>query len=267
MRKLALFIGLLFLASPSFAAWTAVGQFLSTSTKTGSDPFISTSTLALEALNFGICGAAVDNDGNGTDTDDWSVPTDANGEVWTNAGENEVDPGAANAGSAVLSSYKLKVNTLAAGATIGFDLAASKNSKAANCWEFTVYSGATITVMGTEQKEDAAASTDVGALTISGLSNTEHLCVRWTSVETGTSETFTPTAGGWVAFGDTGTTGGTDNTNQRISGEYIIATATSFTSDPTYSGGTFDRASTMRCFDETGGTPPAGGSRRIFSIQ
>ena len=267
MKRL-LFIVALLSPAPGHAAWTAVGQFLSTSTKTGSDPFISTSTLALEAGNFGNCGAVTDNDGNGTDTDDFSGVSDGAGNTWVQAGvgENEVDPGSSNAGAAVSSAYTLATNTLASGATIAFNLAASKNSKAANCWEFTVYAGATITVMGTEQKEDAASSTDVGALTITGLSNTEHLCIRWTASETGTTEAYAETSG-WIPMGDTGTTGGTDNTNQRVWGEYIIATATEFTSDPTITGGDFDRVSTMICFDETGGTPPAGGSRRIISIQ
>ena len=263
MKRPLLFLALLF-PVPVQAAWVSVGSFVSTSTKTGSDPFISTTTAALEAGNVGICAVAIDNDGTGTDTDDFAgTNTDAAGNTWSVIGENEVDPGSANAGAAVELTYTLATNTLAAGATIGFQLANSKNSKAAECWEFTVYSGATITVMGTEQKEDAAGA-DAGALTIGSLSDSEHLWFRGIASETGTTETITETTS-WTKA-ENGTTGSTDNTNMRVYIEFIIATATTQTSDPAFSG-TFDRASSMRALDETGGTPPAGGSRRVISIQ
>lgn len=276
MRKWALFIALLALGLPAGAAirqqgpsngvfvlpaaagggggtgWVSVGTFLSTSTKTSSDPFISTTTAALEAGNVGVCIVAADNDGDGTDTNDFAgANSDAAGNTWVVLGENEVDPGSSQSGAVVEIVYTLATNTLASGATIAFDLAAAKPSKAASCWEFTIPVGSTLTSMGTEQKDDEINTSTVAALTVSGLANREHLFLRAWATENDTAELPTYSVG-WTSFLAAGTTGSTANTNMQITGEFLITTAVSATSNPTTTIAGMDRASDMRAIDQTG---------------
>ncbi len=240
--------GLIFTApAVPLSGWTSLGQLGSSFTKTSNDPWNWPTTNTLEVGNVVVCGGAVDNDGNGTDTDDWNVGGDSAGNTYTHIGENEADPGAASAGGAVMSKYSLATIQLAAAGTLSYNFPAARNSKAGNCWEFDI-TGTAVAVAGTEQKEDVAAG-DAGSLTVSGLSAGEHICIRWVSSETGTTETITKTTG-WETFGDVGTTGSTDNTNMRLWGEYLIFTGTSATSNPTFSG-SFDRGSTMICLDQS----------------
>jgi hypothetical protein len=236
-----------FTAAPVAGGWTSVGIFASSQSKTGADPWNYNTVADLEVGHVGIMLGAVDNDGDGTDTNDFVGFGDSASNTWTSAGENEEDPGSASAGAAVGVAYAVPTSLLATGGTVKNDYAASKNSKAGISWEFTI-AGTVVAVTGTEQKEDVAAG-DAGSLTVGSLANAQHLCVRAVASETGTTETITPTAG-WTTFGDVGTTGSTDNTNMRIWGEFIIFTGTTATSDPTFSG-SFDRASTMVCLDQS----------------
>lgn len=236
-------------APPAATAWNAVSVFASSQVKTSNDPWTFTTANTVESGNVAFCLGAVDNDGDGTDTNDFNTQNDSAGNTWANPGENETDPGAASAGTAVALTFARAASAIPSGGTVGFNYPAARNSKAGVCMEFTI-TGTTVTVVGTEQKEDAVGA-DAGALTVSSLSSGEHLCIRAVSSETGTTETITATSG-WTAIGDVGTTGSTDNTNQRVWGEYKIFTGTSSgASDPTFSGTSIDRASTMVCFDQS----------------
>lgn len=240
-------------AAPAGAGWNSVGVLSADADKNSLDPFLSTTTATLEQAHVGICIAAVDNDGDGTDTNDFSgTMTDSAGNNWISAGENEVDPSASVAGAVVGIFYTTASFQLNTGGTIPFNLAAVKTAHAASCWEFTIPTGATVTVVGTEQKADDAASTQVSSLTVSGLTLMEHLFVRAWATENDTLESATYTSG-WTAFTSTGTTGGTNTSNMVVSGEWIIASSTtSQKSFPTTTLNPFDRASDMRAFDQTG---------------
>lgn len=236
--------------------WVGAGMYLSTSSKNSIDPILSTTTLQLNAGNVGICIAAVDNDGDGTDTNDFAGGNvDAANNTYFVGGENEVDPGSAQAGAAVEIIWTKATSNLIAGATMAFDLAAAKGSKAESCYQFTVPVGSTITMMGGLQAgatlEDSIAGTDVGPLTISGLPLGEYLFIRAWATENDTAESPTYTVG-WSSFTAAGTTGSTNNTNMQITGEWIIATVTSATSDPTTTIAAMDRASAMIALQQTG---------------
>jgi hypothetical protein len=230
------------------SGWTDLGTVVSHQFKTATDPYEVLVGTTVEVDNIIVCSVATDNDGNGTDTDDFSGnPSDTNANTWIVIGENEIDPGAASAGAAVLLFYSRITSELTAGTTISVNLVASRTAKAAVCREFDI-SGSTASIVGTEQKEDAAGA-DPGALTVGSLANSEHVCFRGIATEMDATETTTETSG-WTAIQD-GTTGSTNTGNQRAYLEFLIATATSFTSDPDASVDAADRASTMNCLDQS----------------
>lgn len=227
------------------SGWVNLGRVVDDQTKTGSDPYDVMVDTTVEVGNVIVCAAAVDNDGDGTDTNDWTGLSDSAGNTWTTAKENEVDPGAASAGAVVEIGWAKITTQLTAGLTISFNLAASKNSKAAVCYEF---SAGVVSSTGTALSEDAIGA-DAGPLTMDSIPNLEHLFVRAVASETGLTETITPTSG-WTGF-DVGTTGSTDNTNMRVYIEFIIATASSKQSDPTFSAPSIDRASALIALDQS----------------
>lgn len=231
------------------SGWTLQGVFLASATsKVGADPWNVPTAQTLEVGNVGICIGAADNDGNGTDTDDFNNATDGAGNSWSSSGENEVDPGASQAGAAVQIQWVLASSQLTTPNYVQTNYANTRNSKAIYCLEFAI-SGTTVSVVGTEQKQDVTTG-DAGSLTMTGLNSLEHLCVRAVASETGTTETINGSGGSWITIPDTGTSGSTDNTNMRVWGEYKIFTGSSSgASDPTFSG-SFDRASTMICFEQ-----------------
>ena len=244
MRRLI--VALCFLNQTVFAEWTSVGSLVAKASGIAADPVSYTSTATLEAGNVAVCAIASDNDGNGTDTDD-IVSVTFGSESMTSAGENEYDPGAAAAG-AVVGIYFLKaVAQQNSGVTISVDMSASRNAKAISCHEFTVDTTKNIQTTGTEQKEELA--TDAASLILGSLANAEHLWIRAIASETTNGAIGTPTAS-YTAFTSSTTTTGTEATSMGIAAEFIIATATTHTSDPTMSDTSADRASSMIALDE-----------------
>ncbi len=230
------------------AGWTDLGTVVTDQNKTASDPYDVIVDTTVAVGNVIVCAAATDNDGDGTDTNDFNGVSDTNGNTWFQAGvgENERDPGAAGAGAAETLFYSLISTQLTAGTTIAINLVAARTAKAAVCRAFDI-SGTTVTISGTEQKEDAAG--DPGVLTISGLASAQHLCFRGMATEMDATETTTPTSS-WTAIQD-GTTGSTNTGNMRAYFEFLIAAQTDFTSDPDASVDVADRASSMNCLDQS----------------
>lgn len=268
-RFLSVILCLAIFTSESFGAWGSVGSFATDTNITGADPYVFATDAQLDAGNVGVCLIATDNDGNGTDTDDFGTVTDAALNTWNVIGENEVDNGSAGGGAALLIAYTKATSNLSGDITV--DLSASRTAKVASCWEFTVSGGATISQAGTEQKEDVTSGSglEVGALTIGSLSSAEHLWIRaWASERN--SNDVTSYTGSWSNFTAQFTTGGGSAANMAVNGEFIIATATSQESNPTTPSGT-DRASSMVALDESAGGGGGGGGatprRRVLISQ
>ena len=113
------------------------------------------------------------------------------------------------------------------------ELAAAVTAKALGMWAFSRDAALTITQDPTTatRADDGA---DPGSMTLSSLTSREYLCLRATAAESNSATGFTPTSG----FTQTGnfngtTTGGGGAANMAVRMEWIISTATSFTSDPT----------------------------------
>lgn len=258
-----LIFALLFMSSTAQSAWTSLGHYLALGSTTASDPVVWTTTTTLEVGNVAVCIVAADNDGDGTDTNDFVSVTDSAGHTWTSLGENEVDNGAAAAGAVVGIFYVKATSELASGGTITVDLGASRTSNAITCQEFSVSGGASITSVGTEQKEDAAGSTDVGSLALGSLVDREHLWIRGIGAEL-SNAVMTPTAS-FTVFTSTAGITGSPATSMGVSGEYIIASGTTSTSDPTMSDtNSRDRASSMVAIDEDGSAVLAAPYRRLI---
>jgi hypothetical protein len=150
------------------------------------------------------------------------------------------------------------IANLGNGSNITVNLSASITAKAVIGWVFSVGSGNTLSQEN--QSDLANDNADAGSITISGLSNIEHLFIRGIAVEDNFT-TFTATTS-WTAFDHTGanTTGTPAASNQTARGEFRIVTATSGTSDPTTSNS--DQASTLIAFKEI--TAPTILARRSF---
>ena len=202
-----------------------------------------------------VIGAA-DNDGNGTDTDDYASPACSNSgtdATWTNVGQNEADPGAAAAGAAVvLCAVHGGVSTaIAAGGTITVTAATNRTTMAISVWDFYIPSGNQTLVVGTEQKEDSTSQ--AGSLTVSSIASGD-LCIRGIAEETNSTSTDLTLTTGFTRFEEAGTTGAGAAANMTVLGEWIISTGTSCASDPaTPNNG--DQASSMIALRQQ--VPPA----------
>lgn len=249
MKKVTtLFICMFFSSSQAFSAWTSVGSLAAKAHAVSADPFTFTTSATLEANNVGVCVLAVDNDGDGTDTNDFSGVTDSAGNLWVNAGMNERDPGAGAAGAAVAIYYTIATTQLNSGGTITVDLPAARTGKGAACWEFSVGGTArSISKVGVEQKEDV--NTDAASLTLGSLVNREHLWIRGVASET-TNPAITTQTSSWTIITSSGTNTGTEATSMGAGGEFFIASATTQSSDPTMTDTSADRASSLIALDE-----------------
>lgn len=199
--------------------------------------------------NLGVCVFAVDNDGDGTDTNDFTTFVDQAGNTWTVDGENEVDPGAGAAGAAVASGWTLATFNLVSGSSATINFGAAKIAKAVSCEKYTVGNGVTISTFGVIQKEDSAGG--VGSLTLGSLSSAEYLFLRTIGTEGRVTSILTPTTN-WSVFTSTGHDSGADSSSMGIAAEWHIATATTDTSSPTMTNAAaLDRASAMIAIGHT----------------
>lgn len=249
---------LLFFCSTAWGAWTSVGNLLSKANPATTDPMSFATEATLEAGNVAICAISENNDGDGTDDNDIIGFSDDAGNTWTSLCENEIDPGTAGAGVAMAIFFTKATTQLDSGSNITVDFAAARASKAISCWEFTVTAGATVAEVGTEQLVDDAAA-DATTLTLGSLSNAEHLWVRAVGSETNVND-FSSATGGFSTFTSTMSYSGTKTNGMAMAVEFIIATATTQTSDPTMPD-TADRASCMVAIDQT---DPAGGGTPVI---
>jgi hypothetical protein len=217
-------------------AWTSVGSILTASDKASS----ASITFSVGANNPGdvlVLTVAKDNvstvDGN---TNEVTSVTDSGGNTWTKAREFTNGQGGAAAGATVAVFFTV-LQVPISSVTINF--ASAVTAKAVSAWRFTVEAPASISVAA--GADLAADGVGPGSMTLSDLVYGKYLWFRGIATESANTETWTFTTG-YTAIGRAGTSGGGAATNMTVAGEFIIATDTSQTSNPTTSGN-FDRAS------------------------
>ena len=249
--RLAIALALVLAASPSSAAWVAVGTILNANDGSAAASWAPVTSATLEVGNVAICVLAKDETGTGT-TDSAcgqsTTTTDAAGNTWIRFIEwCNMQTSTAENGATVSIWLTAATTQLTSGAAITFNFSASTTRKAATCMEFTAthssYAGA-FNVLS----NDAA---DPGSLTTTTLQVREHLFVRGIGCESNVT-TYTADTD-YIAFTGQGAAStsdsGTAATSMGARGEYRIATeAVSAASDPTYA--TADCASAMTSLNE-----------------
>lgn len=227
--------------------WTDKGVFVSTQNNVSQDPWVVTTTQDLNIGDVAICIAAVDNDGDGTDTNDINLPVDSASNLWVQDAENETDPAAGAAGAFIGVYHTLSTSTLVSGGTITFDFDSAKIAKSLVCKLYGVGTVVSISTAGTLQKEDAVG--DAGPLTLGSLSSAEYLWIRAIASEAIDGSIASLTAGFSSLLSLNGGSGIADSSSMSVAAESIVATGTTQTSDPTMTTITaIDRASVMVAF-------------------
>lgn len=239
-------------STPTQAPFAVVGTFITATNKASSSSWAPTTSTTLEAGNLGIISLAFDNaatsDGN---TSLVSSITDPAGNTWTRAREFTNSEGTAGAGVTVSLWYSKITTQLDLGSALTITLSSAVTAKAIKGTEFTMGTGS-ISIDGAGDLANDLS--DVGALSVSGSSSIEHLCVRAVGAESATT-TWTST-GTWFKINATASSGSTADTNIATGWEYkILSSSSSGTSDPTWY--TADFASVLVCFINAAISPPA----------
>ncbi len=239
--------------------FASVGVFLADSEKNSDSTMVLNPSATLNSGNVGVCVHASDNIGTTAgDNNDHTAVSDSDSNVWVQAAEFT------NAGNAA-AAVTVSVWTTVAGAdlitsdTITFTTASDVIAKAAICWEFTTGD--------TELHVEGATATsetdggDVPSLASTTVDSAAYLFFRGIGYEgdadtTGLTATSSPT---FTSCGVVGTDGGGEAGNIGASCEFIIATATTETSDPAFAGdATVDNATVFPNLEE-GAAPAATG--------
>lgn len=233
IKALLLALALALSVAPALAAITSVGS-LGTANSTGANgsSLVLTPSATCEAGNMCLCIYAADSDSTVQgQTFQVSSLTDSGSNSWRRLGEyNNFDTGGNHR---VVSLWLTKATadiTLTTG-NITANLAGSvHDARAMMCWEFTVTSGNTLHESANAFAFDDAI--DHSSLAISGLPSQEYLFLRATGKNLrGTAVAYTPTASYTEMATATADTGG-GATSTEAQGEFIIATATTHTSNP-----------------------------------
>lgn len=243
------------------ATWSWGGYCGKFSHSSSVDPwtgFFSTATIPPNSVGF--LATAVDNDGDGVQTNDIvkTTTTDAGGEqIWNVDGEAEADPSSGAAGAVVSVSWKHFTSTMSlqAGATFFQDFGSAKIAKGGVCFWMNVAPGTGSDVIISSAGTIVRSTTTGDALPIqmTGLPLGDYLFLAFTASES-TSAAAAVSSPGWVSVSTAGYNSGTNSSSMGIGGEYLIATSTtqSTVSDPTMQVITsIDRASSMIALQET----------------
>lgn len=258
MKKLIWAFALSMFPSVCFSAgtgWVSIGSFGTFSQNSSTAAWTVLTTAALEQGNAGICIWASDNDGDGTDNNDFTTMTSEPVTVWRSSGinstaqmENEIDPGANNAGAAVGIFWTVASVDLPVGSRLTINNASAEVARAGTCWEFDVSDNAilqlTSIIRADDGGVDASTMTNVPAGALE-----QKLFIRGIASETTNGDIATLTPGFTKITSATADTG-TEATSMGVVGEFVILTSISQGSDPTMSDTTADRASVYLLMDE-----------------
>lgn len=199
---------------------------------------------------------AADNlDTSDIETTRWSVEDSTGANTYTRVGEYVNGEGAAASGVQVALFYSRLTTQLASGGSITGTINSAITAKAIRAWRFTVDNAVVVDTSASPANFDQA---DPGSMTISGLAaSTEFLFLRAGAVESDNSVGTYAATSGFTAIGRIGTSGGGEQTNVSSFGEFLISTATSATSNPSFSGGTTrDNSNWFVAFKEQASSTP-----------
>lgn len=240
--------------SLSFSAWTSIGSLGTFNQNSSTAAWTVLTTAALEQGNAGICIWASDNDGNGTDTDDFTTMTSDPATTWTNTvqlseAENEIDPGANNAGAVVGMFWTVAAVTLPIGSRLTINNTTAEVARAGTCWEFDVSDNALLSPVAMIRADDGGV--DASTMTHAPGAFREWLFIRGIASETtnGDIATLTPD---FTKITASSVNTGTEATSMGVVGEFLIITAVNQGSDPTMSDTSADRASVYIKMQESG---------------
>lgn len=203
-----------------------------------------------------------------TDGDEVAITsiTDTVGNTYTKAKAFTNGQGTAQTGATVELWYSLITIGFAGSSanifTANFSNATSRDATVIGYKGFSLGAGNTVAIEGTSATlaNDAA---DPGSLNVT-TSNIECLRVRVIAAETNSSTALTVTAG-WTALPGGQTASGAAAANQALRGEFIISTATSAASDPTFTA--VDNASVYVAFKEVAGAPAGPIPKRTKCVE
>lgn len=214
-------------------AWAVVNStFLANRTTAGTSLTSGAVTNTVEAGHAHIIGIALDNSGTGDgDNSEVTSVTDSAGNTYTKIGETTNGNGSAGAGATISAWYSIVTSQLTSGVHTVTANFSSRTAVAMFGWETTLTNPGIITLAGSLQTlaNDAA---DPGSMSVSGLASREYLAIRLIASESNDITAMTVT-GGFTTMNLSRANTGTSSTSMIVRGEYKIATATSFTSDPT----------------------------------
>lgn len=243
----------LFAPAKASAAWASLGSAGTYSQNSSTAAWTIQIASPIATGEVLVLVVATDNDGNGTNNDDIGTITTSIGNM-ISLTENEEDPSSANAGAAVGVFWIWANSPIAQNSNITINLNGSRTAKAAIAWRFSVttYVPGKVniqTIIGAGSQFADIANGDETALTLGSLTNAEHLWICGIASETTNGSIATKTAS-WTVMGTATANTGTEATSMGVAAEFLIATGTTATSDPTMTDTTADRAGSMRAFDE-----------------
>lgn len=214
-------------------AWSMINStFLANRTTAGTSLTSAAVGNTVEVGNAHLILIALDNSGTGDgDNSEVTSVTDSASNTYTKLGEFTNGNGSAGAGATVSLWYSILTSQLTSGAGTVTANFSSRTAVAMMGWEASFTAGGVISVAGTLQTlaNDAA---DPGSMTVGGLSSREYLWIRVIASESNDITALT-VSGGFTTMNLSRANTGTDGTSMIVRGEYIIATATTQTSDPT----------------------------------
>lgn len=167
-------------------------------------------------------------DGN---TNEVTSVTDTRSNTWTKAYEHCNGNGSAAAGAVSAVFFSVLTTQIEIGDSITANFSSNVVSKSIACYRHTVGAGSTVAVAGAAGglSNDAA---DPGSITVGSLSSAEYLAIRAIASESNSTTALTVTSS-YTASAQSVANSGTSATSMATRGEFLISTATSFTSDPT----------------------------------
>lgn len=266
MKKiLLLLLFLVCLALPAQASITAVSTCGGTGNEVSGTTLVLTVSTQCDVGNEAILWSVFDNTGT-TDADHSEVTSvvDSKSNTWTKLREFTNGQGSAAAGVTTSAWRSRLTATLTTSDTVTVTYANTITAKALRIFAFSSTNALQIAAGGATQNATDGAN-GVGSLTISSLPSKEYLFVRLAGKESSVNTEWTPTTNFTVmGFNRSGTGGGTSTLATTLRGEYHIVTATTETSNPTWTGAT-DAASVFLALEESSAVAPT--RRRAIVIQ
>lgn len=216
-------------------AIASVGSIGTASFGGGSTSIAITTSAIASAGDLVAILATCANAGSGNTNVITSVTDSAGGNTWTKGYEWS------DTHQATAIYFSRLTNTVASGGTITVNFSGSVANRRSSSWKYTC--SAAIALYGTPQAVSTVGSTSPGSLTVSGLTNSSYLAIR--AIQANSAPGTITNTGSYSAIA----------LNSSLFGEFLISTATSFTSNPT----TANSIDTCNVFI-TIGEPPASAS-------